>query len=155
MIRAWFAALAIAAAGQAAASTDVPELHVKTLDGTTFDLSAQRGKWVIVNYWATWCVPCIKEMPDISAFVKAHPDVTAVGLAFEDTPRDEVQAFLKKHAVSYPIAQVDPTEPPKDLGEPRGLPTTWIIGPDGRVVKRIVGPVTQASLASVITEKHP
>src|SRR5471030_1975971 len=53
-----------------------PTLHVTTLDGKPYDLSAQRGKWVIINYWATWCVPCIKEMPDISNFVSTHKNVT-------------------------------------------------------------------------------
>ncbi|HXD37842.1 MAG TPA: TlpA disulfide reductase family protein, partial [Rhodanobacter sp.] len=62
-----------------------PTLQVTTLQGKTFDLAAQRGKWVIVNFWATWCVPCIKEMPDISRFVAAHPNVRAIGLAYEDS----------------------------------------------------------------------
>ncbi|HEX5122214.1 MAG TPA: TlpA disulfide reductase family protein, partial [Rhodanobacteraceae bacterium] len=60
----------------------MPTLSIKTLDGGTFDLSAERGKWVIVNFWATWCSPCIKEMPDISKFVASRSDVAAIGLAF-------------------------------------------------------------------------
>ncbi len=79
------AALAIATPAIAAASSAQPELKITTIDGKPFDLAAQRGKWVVVNYWATWCVPCIKEMPDISNFVKTHKNVTAIGLAFEDT----------------------------------------------------------------------
>ena len=59
-----------------------PALKVTTLDGKPFDLAAQRGHWVIVNFWATWCVPCIKEMPDISAFVASHADVRAIGLEY-------------------------------------------------------------------------
>ncbi|HTH68875.1 MAG TPA: TlpA disulfide reductase family protein [Rhodanobacter sp.] len=130
-----------------------PTLHVTTLDGKTFDLAAQRGKWVIVNYWATWCVPCIKEMPDISRFVAAHQNVVAIGLAYEDSEPADIKAFLARHPVAYPIAQVSLDQPPKDFDEPRGLPTTYLIGPDGKVAKHIVGPVTEASLQGLIGGK--
>jgi thiol-disulfide isomerase/thioredoxin len=145
-------ALAFAMPVQAAMPAQ-PTLHVTTLDGKTFDLAAQRGKWVIVNYWATWCVPCIKEMPDISRFVAAHKNVTAVGLAYEDSDPADIKAFLAKHPVAYPIAQVSLDQPPKDFDEPRGLPTTYVIGPDGKVAKHIVGPVTEASLEAIIGGK--
>jgi thiol-disulfide isomerase/thioredoxin len=127
-----------------------PTLQVTTLQGKTFDLAAQRGKWVIVNFWATWCVPCIKEMPDISRFVAAHPNVRAIGLAYEDSDPADIRAFLAKRPVVYPIAQVTLDKPVKDFDEPRGLPTTYLISPDGKVAKHIVGPVTESSLATLI-----
>lgn len=145
-------ALMLAFAGAAqAAMPEKPSIKITTLDGKPYDLSSQRGKWVIVNYWATWCVPCIKEMPDISRFVSAHKDkVSAIGLAYEDSDKADIQAFIAKHPVSYPIAQVTMDKPLADFDEPRGLPTTWLIGPDGRVGKRFVGPVTEASLGQAI-----
>jgi thiol-disulfide isomerase/thioredoxin len=130
-----------------------PTLHVATLDGKTFDLAAQRGKWVIVNYWATWCVPCIKEMPDISAFVATHSNVRAIGLAFDDSDPADIRAFLRKHPVAYPVAQVTLDKPLKDFDEPQGLPTTWLIGPDGKVARRFVGPLNKAALMAAIGEK--
>lgn len=145
-------ALAFAMPAQAAMPAQ-PTLHVTTLDGKTFDLAAQRGKWVIVNYWATWCVPCIKEMPDISRFVAAHKNVVAIGLAYEDSEPADIRAFLAKHPVVYPIAQVTLDQPLKDFDEPRGLPTTYLIRPDGKVAKHIVGPVTEASLEGLIGGK--
>jgi len=145
------AALAGGVPAAQAAMPAQPTLKINTLDGKPYDLAQQRGKYVIVNYWATWCVPCIKEMPDISRFVAAHKDkVAAIGLAYEDTEKADIQAFLAKHPVSYPIAQVTLDQPPKDFDEPRGLPTTWLIGPDGKVAKRFVGPVTEASLGEAI-----
>ncbi|WP_213947781.1 TlpA disulfide reductase family protein [Luteibacter sp. dw_328] len=147
------AVVALALAGPAIAATaTVPDLKVTTLDGKPFSLAAQHGKWVIVNYWATWCVPCIKEMPDISAFVKNHKNVTAIGLAFEDTDAKDIRAFVAKHPVVYPIAQVDVTDPPKAFEEPKGLPTTYLIAPDGTVAKRFVGPVTEQSLGEAISK---
>lgn len=127
-----------------------PSLTLPTLDGKTFDLAAHRGQWVIVNYWATWCAPCIAEMPDISAFVKAHATVTAIGVAYDDSPREDVLAFLKAHPVVYPVAQVDTLAPPADFEPPRGLPTTWLIAPDGTVAKKFVGPITGVDLAKAI-----
>jgi thiol-disulfide isomerase/thioredoxin len=141
------AALAIAAAP---ALPEKPGLRVTTLDGESFDLAAQRGNWVIVNYWATWCAPCIAEMPDISAFVASREDVRAIGLAFEDSERADIEKFLDEHPVVYPIAQVDPIDPPADFASPRGLPTTYLIAPDGRVAKRFTGPVDEGDLTAAI-----
>jgi thiol-disulfide isomerase/thioredoxin len=145
-------ALALALAGTVqAAMPEQPSIKVTTLDGKPYDLATQRGKWVIVNYWATWCVPCIKEMPDISRFVSAHKDkVAAIGLAYEDSDKADIQAFLAKHPVSYPVAQVTLDKPLKDFDEPRGLPTTWLIRPDGKVAERFIGPVDDAKLSRAI-----
>jgi thiol-disulfide isomerase/thioredoxin len=104
-----------------AAMPEKPTLNVTTIDGKTFDLAAERGKWVIVNYWATWCVPCIKEMPDISKFVATHKNVAAIGLAYDDSALADIRAFVAKHPVVYPIAQVTMDKPVKDFDEPRGL----------------------------------
>ena len=142
--------LAAATIPAQAAMPAQPALKVTTLDGKPFELAAQRGHWVIVNFWATWCVPCIKEMPDISHFVQTHANVRAIGLAYEDSDEGDIRTFLAKHPVSYPIAQVTLDDAPKDFDEPRGLPTTYLIAPDGKVARRFVGPVTGQSLGAAI-----
>jgi thiol-disulfide isomerase/thioredoxin len=140
----WILALALAVACSAGLAETVakPTLSIATLDGKTFDLAAHRGHWVIVNFWATWCSPCIKEMPDISAFVAAHKDIAAIGIAWEDTERAEIDAFVKAHPVSYPLAQGDLDHPLKDFEVPRGLPVTYVIAPDGTIKKKFTGPIT-------------
>ncbi|MCE3002725.1 MAG: TlpA family protein disulfide reductase [Xanthomonadaceae bacterium] len=146
------AALAVAPATTAPppAKPQVPTLVVDTIDGGRFDLAEQRGSWVVVNYWATWCSPCIKEIPDLSAFDAARDDVKVIGLAFEEIERADLDAFLAKHPAGYPIAVVDVYDPPKDFDVPRGLPTTYLVDPQGRLAQRFIGPVTSAQLAKAI-----
>lgn len=145
-----FVATGAAHADEPHATKAKPGLSIKTLDGKTFELSAQHGRWVIVNFWATWCSPCIKEMPDISEFVAGRKDVAAIGLAYEDTDKAEVEAFAKAHPVKYPLAQVDVYQPPADFEKPRGLPTTYLIAPDGSVAKKFTGPITATDLDKAI-----
>jgi len=154
MLKAAGLALAIACMAPVHATMpQQPTLKLTTLDGKPYDLASQRGHWMIINFWATWCVPCIKEMPDISKFVAAHKNVSAIGLAYDDSDPAEIKAFIDKHPVVYPIAQVTLDKPLKDFDEPRGLPTTYVIDPEGKVAKLIVGPVNAAALGAVIGVK--
>lgn len=137
-----------------AAETDMPEqpsLQVTTVDGKAYDLAAQRGNWVVVNFWATWCGPCLKEMPELSALDAMREHVEVIGLAYEDIQPAEMQAFLKTHPVVYPVAIVDVYDPPKDFASPRGLPTTYLIAPDGKVAKHFLGPITASEIEAAIT----
>jgi thiol-disulfide isomerase/thioredoxin len=133
--------------------TEKPSLRVTTLEGKAFDLAEHRGKWVVINWWATWCVPCIKELPEISAFVATRKDVVAIGLAFDESEKADIVEFLKKRPVSFQVAQVDPFGPPTDFGLPGGLPTTHVIAPDGHVAKSFVGPITAKDLEAIIVTR--
>ncbi|HEX4853856.1 TlpA disulfide reductase family protein [Arenimonas sp.] len=140
------------AADAPAAPPTHPTLVVQTLDHGTFDLSAERGGWVVVNFWATWCKPCLKEIPDFSAFDAARDDVKVIGLAYEEIDEAAMREFLAKLPAGYPIALLDVYDPPADFETPRGLPMTYLIAPDGAVAKKFLGPVTSQELAAAITE---
>ncbi len=128
------------------ANPQQPTLQVKTLDGATWTLAQQRGKWVIVNYWATWCGPCLQEMPELSALAALRPHISVIGLAYEDTTVEALRTFMAARPVTYPIARIDIYTPPQDFGAPRGLPTSWLIRPDGRLARKYTGPVTASML---------
>lgn len=149
----WLAALLLplALAGTARAVMPAhPAIRVTTLDGKPYDLATERGHWVIVNFWATWCIPCVAEMPELSRYVAAHKNVRAIGLAYEDSEPADIKAFLAKHPVVYPVAQVTLDKPVKDFDEPLGLPTTYLIAPDGTVAAHFLGPIDAAKLDAAI-----
>ena len=127
-----------------------PTLAVDTLDHGRFDLAEKRGGWVVVNFWATWCKPCLKEIPDFTAFDAARDDVSVIGLAYEEITPEAMRAFLAEHPAGYPIALLDVFAPPADFETPRGLPMTYLIAPDGSVAKKFLGPVTSRDLAAAI-----
>lgn len=129
---------------------EIPALDVATIDGGRFDLAEHRDKWVVVNFWATWCSPCLKEMPELSALDAMREHVVTVGLAYEEISPEDMQAFLKEHPVVYPIAIIDVYSPPADFETPRGLPMTYLIAPDGKVARQFLGPVTAREIETAI-----
>ncbi|MBJ6985438.1 TlpA disulfide reductase family protein [Luteimonas sp. MC1750] len=140
-------------AGEATGTTsseEFPSLVVTTLDGERFDLAERRGRWVVVNFWATWCAPCLKEMPELSALDAMREHVEVIGLAYEETDAETLRAFLAERPVVYPVAIVSTYEPPADFPTPRGLPLTVLVAPDGRRVKAFLGPVTALELEQAI-----
>ena len=131
-------------------TAEVPVLQVKTLDGADYTLAGHRGKWGVVNFWATWGAPCLKEMPDLSALDKDNEHIEVIGLAYEEIEADELKAFLAERPVVYPIAILDVYNPPADFATPRGLPLTYLIAPDGKVAKQFLGPVTGKEIEAAI-----
>jgi len=124
------------------------------LNGKTHALAEYRGKWVIVNYWATWCPPCQEEIPDLVDFHDRHKDKDAIviGINFENIGDEQLKNFVDSFLISYPILRSEPL-PSTPLGDIPGLPTTYIIAPDGSPVARQVGPVTDKQLEDYIAKK--
>jgi len=129
------------------------DFSLQQLRGADVTLSQFRPKWVVLNYWATWCVPCRKEIPELSELNDQRDDIVVLGLAFEDTELDVFDEFLQEYDPSYRILLVDVYNPPEPFGAPKALPTTIILDPEGYAVKTFVGPVTRASIESFIDSK--
>lgn len=130
----------------------VLSLRVATLDGGQFDLAEHRGQWVLVNFWATWCSPCLKEMPELSALDAMREHISVVGLAQEDISADEMRAFLEKHPVVYPIAIVGLEQSLPGFDAPTGLPMTYLVAPDGTLAKRYAGVLSATTVEADIAE---
>ncbi len=138
---------------QAAYADDAPvDFTLPRLHGEALSLAELRGRWVVLNYWATWCAPCRKEIPELSALNTAREDVIVLGLAFEDTDIESFDVFLEEFHISYPVLLVDVYAPPEPFGAPRVLPTSIILNPQGYPVKTFLGPVTRESIESFIDQ---
>lgn len=110
-----------------------PALVVAELDGQTFDLDKLKGKVVLVNYWATWCAPCKKDMPKLGEFYRRYHDrnLEMIGISV-DSPSDLAKVRKVMASLPYPVAMLSGVTN-NGFGDPDGVPVTWIIDADGKV----------------------
>lgn len=132
------------------------DMSLSDIDGNQVNLNSFKGKWIVVNYWATWCPPCIEEMPELQSFHDAHADTDAlvIGINHELIGRQQLLTFLDDYFITYPVYTSKPTLQ-SELGLIPGLPTTFLISPEGEVVARQVGPVTREMIEQFIGNWQP
>ncbi len=146
-----FAAAMLAASAFAG---DKVDLTLTDLDGKTVSVSDFRGKWVIVNFWATWCPPCLEEIPDFVGLYDDNRDsLVVLGVNYEEVNEEYLREFVDSHMISYPIMRMEPL-PVTPLGPVTGLPTTYIVSPQGELVARQEGPVTRETIEKYIARKQ-
>ncbi|HEX7072000.1 MAG TPA: TlpA disulfide reductase family protein [Rhodothermales bacterium] len=116
-----------------------PDFSLKTLEGAQFALADHRGEVVLLNFWATWCGPCIVEIPDLQELHETYADsgLTVVGVSVEEGEEDLVRDFVAEMAMTYPVI-VD-IEMADTYGGVYGLPTTFVIDKNGQIVERVIG----------------
>lgn len=128
-----------------------PAVAGTTLDGETYDLSSHRGRWVVVNFFATWCIPCIQEHPELVAFDEAHAatgDAAVVSVLFDDEA-EEARAEFAERGGDWPVVIDDDGSVGVAYGVAR-VPESFLVAPDGTVVQRLVGGVTRAELDGIL-----
>lgn len=127
----------------------VPAMTLSDSSGQPVTIpAAWAGRPSLVNLWATWCAPCLKEMPDLQAFADAQgaTGVRVVGIALDDAAA--VAAFLRQHGITYPVLldAAGPADAGVRLGNPAGvLPYSVLVSDDGRLLKTRIGPFTDAA----------
>ena len=147
-----FLVLILALSSPLLSADDGIDFTLQNLSGEAVNLSDYRGHWVVVNYWATWCEPCRKEIPDLAELHDSREDVTVLGIAYEDTDVESIEAFLADYPATFPILTVDVFEPPANLEVPKVLPTTFVVNPVGTITQHFTGPVTLETLQAALTE---
>ena len=137
----------------AAMAVDMP---LTAVNGSKVNLNQYQGSWLVVNYWATWCPPCIVEMPELQSFHDEHVDKGAmvIGINAENISKQQLVTFLDDYFITYPNFVAGPTQQ-SELGLIPGLPTTFMVSPEGEVVARQVGPVTREMIEQFIEKWKP
>ena len=128
------------------APATVPDVTMETLDGRTIAMADQRGKVVLVNFWATWCGPCREEIPFLVRLAERYPDhLTVIGVSEDHGSPDTVAAFAAQYGVNYPIVMSTP-EIKRAFPGVFALPTSFVVDPEGRIVESHVGLISPVIL---------
>ena len=110
------------------------------------------GKWLVVNYWADWCPPCIKEMPELESFYDQHSSrALVVAYNFDQLEGEELKGQIERFKVNVPSILTDPGSL-FGWEVPPSLPATYILTPDGNLVETLIGPQTKDSLEEIISK---
>jgi len=129
------------------------EYELPDTNGQAQSLDQYKGKWLIVNYWATWCGTCMKELPELIDFHKNNDlDAVVVGINFEAIERKDLKEFVDSKTIPYAVLSTAPVKN-TPLGPVPALPMTYIINPDGKVVAGEIGIVTRENLEAYIAQK--
>ncbi|MCB0166378.1 MAG: redoxin domain-containing protein [Anaerolineae bacterium] len=122
------------------------------LSGETISLAELEGRWVLINFWATWCHPCVKEMPYLQHLADEY-DVAVLGVNFNESAAS-VTKFVDEHNLSFPIL-MNPDDVTLTMYQARSLPRTFIIAPDGTIALQIIGELTPETLDTWFEEHVP
>lgn len=128
-----------------------PDIAGETLDGETFALADHRGEWVLVNFFQTTCIPCVREHPDLVEFSRVHDregDATVVSVVFESTV-SSVQKFFTDNGGDWPVINDPDGFVALEYGV-AGVPESYLIAPDGTVVTKLIGGVTFRELEALL-----
>lgn len=119
----------------------VPDLTLTTTDGNEIALTERHGEVLLLNFWATWCAPCRKEIPDLIELQEEFGDdgLTVVGIAMDKEGEEVVQPYAEEQQINYPIVLDTDASISQQFDEVYGLPTTIVVGPDGNIHYRILG----------------
>lgn len=126
------------------------------IQGKTHTLAGYRGKWVLVNFWASWCPPCLDEIPDLVTLHDKHKnkDLVVIGVAMNYKNPKEIARFVDDYFISYPII-LGNSKLAAQVGSIDGLPSTYLYNPKGKLVARHIGALTGKSVESYIAGETP
>lgn len=128
------------------------ETLLKDIQGNDIPFSSLKGKWVFINYWASWCPGCLEEIPQFNRFYFAHQKdkIALFAVNFDGLPLAQQNSLIKRFNIQYPSLAQDPSDALR-LGDIRGIPVTFVFNPAGALVKTLYGGQTADDLNQVMT----
>ena len=133
-------------------SFQVQAFQFKDTTGKIHKLENYKGRWVLVNFWATWCPPCLKEIPDLIALYQDRKDIMIIGVAMDFGDQQVVLDFVKSMSINYPTV-LGSREIASQLDEVSILPSTYFYDPEGKPAARQVGIISRDSIEKFIATK--
>lgn len=129
--------------------------NFKDMDGKTHTLADYKGRWVLVNLWATWCPPCLEEIPDLILLhdKRKNKDFAVIGIAVDYRSAGSVKKFAEDNLISYPLVLGDDAVI-EQFGSADVLPTSYLYNPQGQLVKIHRGLITRATIEKFISGKR-
>ena len=130
------------------------DYELPDVNGQIQSLEQHKGKWLVVNYWATWCSTCMKEMPELINLHESNKDndIVVVGISFESIEQKNLKEFVSDKSIPYTVLNTEPVRV-TPLGKVPALPTTYIVDPEGKVVAGDVGIITQQDIEDYIARE--
>lgn len=127
--------------------TGCQKFDIDVYNGPDTSLENLKGKWVVINYWADWCPPCLKEMPELVNFANANPDINVYAFNYDELKITELKPQLKKFSVDIPSI----ISHPRDIWgikTPQTIPATYFINTEGELVLSLFKPQTEETLTN-------
>jgi len=139
-----------------AKKTLAPDFTIQLSDGTQKTLSALKGKAVLIHFWATWCPPCVKELPGMDALAKKiaaqkNTKLEFIGICVSDTEQNRA-SFMQKNNYTFPCGLDENGTIAANKYGVQGIPTSVLVSPEGEIIKTNVGMMTEAQLADFVKE---
>lgn len=140
-------ALSLAMTMMLVACTKNDSFHLLT--GEEKHIEDYRGQWLVINFWAEWCPPCLEEIPELGILAKENSGIEVIGVSYDKLSNSELEKLVDKLDIQYPIVATEPM-PFLPVAKPQSLPGTYLVSPGGQIMGPILGKIDRKKILSII-----
>lgn len=142
-------ALLLGILGLLTSCADQKSFHFLTGEERT--ITDYEGQWVVINFWAEWCPPCLEEIPELGKLTEENPEIAVIGVSYDKLSNKELGQLVEKYAISYPIVATEPM-PFLPVAKPQSLPGTYLVSPSGQIMGPILGKIDRVKILDIIAK---